>query len=87
MRVVVQILLLVRVGHASGVSANNVEVGAGGHTSLSMPLDLSGASVHHGGGENRHDGVLGVQDLLIHDGLMLADTPIQGHIIILSPAT
>ena len=61
----------VRVRHPGRVPAHDVEVCAGHHPRLGVPLDLGGARVEHGAGEDGEDGRLGVQDALLHDGLVL----------------
>ena len=43
---VVEVLLRVRVGHARGVTADDVEVGPGRHASLAVPLDLQDNTTH-----------------------------------------
>jgi len=48
-----------------------------------VPLDLSWASVHHGRGEDGHDGGLGVKDALLHDSVMLLNPDVQGNIVVL----
>ena len=52
-------------------------------TDLGVPLDLSGASVHHWAREDGHDCGVRVQNSLLHNSVMLLNPHIQGHIIVL----
>lgn len=49
-------------------------------------LYLCGPSVHHGRGEDGHDGVGRVQDALLQDGSVLLHAPVQRHVVIFGPA-
>ena len=49
-----------------------------------MPLHLRRSSVHHGAGEDSHDGRLRVEDSLFHDSVVLLDPNVERHIVVLS---
>lgn len=49
-------------------------------------IHLSGASVHHGGGKDGHDGGVWVEDALLQHGGVLLHPPVQRHVVILGPA-
>lgn len=75
------------VWHSCGVTANNVEVCSSSHPALGVPLDLGGASVEHGRGENGQDSGLGVEDALLQDGLMLLHANAKRNVVVLGPTT
>ena len=47
--------------------------------------DLSRARIHHGGGEDGEDCVIGIQDTLLKYGVVLFDSHREGDVILLSP--
>lgn len=84
---VVEVLVLGRVRHASGVAADDVEVGTSVEAGLGVPLDFCGSSVHHRAREDGEHGVLGLENTLVHDGVVLLHADGKWHIIGLGPAS
>eukprot|EP00054_Salpingoeca_dolichothecata_P038006 m.12627 g.12627 ORF g.12627 m.12627 type:complete len:347 (+) comp8144_c0_seq1:485-1525(+) len=83
----VKIFLSGRMAHTSRVTANNVEACASILTSLCVPLDLSGTSVHHGRGEDGQHSMCWGQHTFSQDSVVLAHAHSKWDIIGLSPAT
>ena len=52
-----------------------------------MPLNLSGTSVHHGAGEDGHNGGVRIEYTLLHHSVMLFDPHVQGNIVVLGESS
>ena len=52
-----------------------------------MPLNFSRTSIHHGAGEDGHDSGVRIKYSLLHDGVMLFDPHVQGHIVVLGESS
>jgi hypothetical protein len=52
-----------------------------------VPQDLGGATVVHGGWPDSKDNVLSGESTIINKSLVLVHTGVEGHIVVLAPAT